>query len=430
MLALVLVFSASGCWDRRETDAIAIVGALALDRISEGNVLVSIELISNEAIFAGPGQLASTTKLVGWVIREEAGTIPSALRNMQRRIPKVIFVGQVSTLVFGQNLAREGVADIIDYLAACPQFRRSMYVTTCDSGSGLLQRPFIHELASRTLTGLAVNSATTGKSVLVTLNEFLLKLSETGIEPITMHTAARGTHDMAIKRAGEAVAQTHPAETRPEPLKGEREIEGELPPQSPVLDPLREYGTAERIPTVTLALGITAFREAQMVGFLDGNDARGYLWVVGRVTHGTLEVPDPLPNMASPLALDIIRASSSYSVKTQGGKPSITCKINIELQGASFPMSAPVHEAGTVQAIEAAAKTYVEAEISRSLRIVREELRTDIYGFGQAIFRRNPKLWHALEPDWNDRGLQDLEVNLQVQVRMRSTGASVRRHRV
>ncbi|MDP2873360.1 MAG: Ger(x)C family spore germination C-terminal domain-containing protein [Bacillota bacterium] len=428
MLVLASAATATGCWDRRETNELAIAGAVALDRISEGKVLVSVEIIANEAISGGTGALAAPTKLVGWVIREEATTVPNALRNIQRRMPKLLFLGQVSTLVIGQNLAREGLAGAVDYFGMNPEIRRSIYITTCDSGSGLLQRPFIYELASRTLLGLIMNSATTGKSVAVTLNEFLVKLSEPGIEPITLHTASRATHDLAIKRSGEDVKQTYAGQPVPEPLESEHEIEGERSPESVVLDPLREQGTAEQIKAVTFALGIAAYREDKMVGFLDGNDARGYLWAVNRVDQGALEVPNPF-SAAGDMTLDIARAVSTMDVRIEGGKPAITFKVNVDLEGAFWPLDTPLHEPGAVQAIEAAAKTMIEAEMLRSLQIVREEFRTDIYGFGQAIYRKNPKLWHSMAEDWNDRGLQELQINLEVRTRLRSPGGKFLRHR-
>jgi spore germination protein KC len=428
MLVLVSALTATGCWDRRETDDIAIAGAIGLDRISEGKVLVSVEVISNEALAGGTGMVAAPTNLVGWVLREEASSTPVALANIQRRMPKRFFLGQVATVIFGQNLAREGLAAVVDYFGMNPQLRRSVYLATCDSASGLLQRSFIHTLASQTLIGLIENSGATGKSAIVTLNEFLIKLTEPGIEPITLHTSSRSTHDLAIKRPGEEVKQTHEGQPVPEPIESEHEIEGEHPPESVVLDPLREQGTSERIKAVTLAVGIAAYRGDKMVGFLDGTDARGYLWAVGRVRHGMLELTNPF-STAGDLALEIVRAPSNMQVKVEGGKPSITIKLNVDLQGGFWTMDVPLHEPGAVQTIEAAAASTIEAEIMRSLQIVREELRTDIYGFGQAIFRKNPKLWHSLADDWNDRGLQELQIDVQVRTRLRSPDGKFPRHR-
>ncbi|MDP2857905.1 MAG: Ger(x)C family spore germination C-terminal domain-containing protein, partial [Bacillota bacterium] len=347
---------------------------------------------------------------------------------IQRRMPKRFFLGQVATMIVGQNLAREGLAAVIDYFGMNPQIRRSIYLATCDSASGLLQRAFIRPLASLTLTGLVENSEATGKSASVTLNEFLVKLSEPGIEPITLHTSSRSTHDLAIKRPGEEVKQTHEGQPVPEPIESEHEIEGEHPPESVVLDPLREQGTSEQLKAVTFVGGIAAYRNDKMVGFLDGNDARGYLWAVGRVRSGMLEVTNPF-STAGDLALEIVRAPASMQVRIEGGRPSITVKVNVDLQGGYWTMDTPLYEPGAVQTIEAAAASTIQAEIMRSLQIVREELRTDIYGFGQAIFRKNPKLWHSLADDWNDRGLQELQIDVQVRTRLRSPDGKLPRHR-
>uniref|UniRef100_UPI0035DEC18B Ger(x)C family spore germination C-terminal domain-containing protein n=1 Tax=Cohnella xylanilytica TaxID=557555 RepID=UPI0035DEC18B len=52
----------------------------------------------------------------------------------------------------------------------------------------------------------------------------------------------------------------------------------------------------------------------------------------------------------------------------------------------------------------------------------REKL--DALGIGTQIYRRNPKLWRRLEPDWDDRFAR-IRFQVRVEVRMLSTGLNV-----
>lgn len=422
---LGVLLTCAGCWDARETDQLAIVGSIGLDRISERKVLLSLEVISGEALARGIGQVAAPSRLTSWVLREEAMTVSNALANIQRRLPREVFLGQVATLVLGMNLAREGVAREVDALDRQPDIRRSIFLVTCDSASGLLQRPFIEELPSTTLRGLILQAAQTGKTTPVTLNEFLTKLAEPGIEPITMHTAGRKTLDVEVFRQGEDVSKTAPPDKREQPLYGEIEIPGELPPGSPVLDPLREYGTAKELDPITLATGLAAYRGDKLVGFLEGNDARGYLWVVGRVRGGAMEVPNPV-SASGPIGVSIVRASSRMTVQTGVLPPVLLVRVSVDVQAIEVPLDVALSRREIVDLVEKSVSSLVKMEIDTALRLVREELRTDIYGFGQAIFRKDPHLWRTLESDWNDRGLQELRIQVTVNTRLKSPGTVLR----
>ncbi|MDP2858693.1 MAG: hypothetical protein Q8P50_12045, partial [Bacillota bacterium] len=261
MLALTIVMATlSGCWDRQEVDEIGIVGSLGLDKRPDGKVLVSAEIVNPGALASGPGQTGNPTKVIGWVVLDEADTIGNALSNAQRRVPRLLSLGQVSTIIWGQALARDGIGRHIDYLLRQTRTRRSALLSTCDTGSGLLQRPFIESLPSRTLAGLAARAVASGKSAMVTLNEFVFKLGEPGVEPITMHTAGRRTKDIQVKRQGEEVKQPDPSVVLDDPLDVDVDPPGELPDDSPVLDPLRQAGTGEPLPPMTIDVGIAAYK--------------------------------------------------------------------------------------------------------------------------------------------------------------------------
>lgn len=429
MVMVVTITLFSGCWDRQETDELSLVGSIALDKLSEDKVLVSLEILNPGALARGL-ELAGTQNVVGWVMREEASTVPNAILNIQRRVPHKIFVGQVNTIILGQNFAREGgIIRHLEYFATRTEIRRSIFLATCDSANNLLQRPFMEELPSLTLEGLARQAAASGKSVDTTLNEFLLKLSEPGIEPITMHVAGRKTKDVKLKPQGEEIRQESPAETPEQPLDSEINIPGMLPPDHPSLNPLREAGTGETMEALTPSLGIAAFKGDRLMGFLDGNDARGYLWVVGRMPRGGfIEIPDPF-NDSGVLGIKIIRVVSSMKPVVKDEKVSMKVEVQLDLELLHLPTNIDTAETEAIDIIKGEVNSFVKNEIGTTLRIVQKEYQSDIYGFGQALYWRNPRLWQQLSEDWNEEVFPEMEVDVSVRSRVRSSGAIIRRSR-
>ncbi|MEW6081147.1 MAG: Ger(x)C family spore germination protein [Bacillota bacterium] len=414
LLICLLALGISGCWGSIETDDLAIIGSVGLDRVTPGKVLVSLEVSNPQALAAGLGQ-QGVANTVGWVLMEEGSTVPNAIKNVQRRVPQKIFLGQVSTIVVGMNLARDGVQPYLDYFARENLVRRSIYITTCDSAAGLLQRPFIQNLPSLTLRGLV--DATTrfsGKSVRVSLNEFLMKMAEPGIEPITMHTAGRKTQDTQVKKQGGEVRQAKPSASREQPLESELNIPGMLPRDSPVLDPLSEYGTGEKLRGLTINLGIAAFRDDRLVGFLDGNDARGYLWVTARMVRGSIvEVPNPRREGVI-LALLVRSVESSLTPILDGKTPRMKVEVRLELEMSQIPQDLYDDDLRLRQEIQAAVNELVKGEMRKTLRTVQQEFRSDIFGFGQSLYRKYPKAWEAMASKWNEEIFPEVEVDLTV----------------
>ena len=418
----------SGCWDRKETDQLAMIGSIALDKLSEDKVLVSMEIVNAAALSRGLGVETGMEGVVGWVIREEASTVPNAILNAQRRVPLNIFIGQANTIILGQNFAREGeIATHLEYFSRRAEVRRSIFLATCDSANNLLQRPFMEELPSLTLEGLAENSMVSGKSVTVTLNEFLMKLSEPGIEPITMHVAGRETKDVKIKQQGETFQQERPVDSPRLPLESDVNVPGLLPPDHPALDPLREGGTGEPIENLTVNLGIAAFKGDRLVGFLDGNHARGYLWVVGRMPRGGfLEIENPFDDSGI-LGLKVVRVNSTMKPAIKGDELSMSVDVTVDLELLALPIGIRSARKEEITKIEQAVNSFIEREIRATLRIVQREFQSDIYGFGQVLYRRNPYLWQELSEEWNEEIFPDLHIAVNVQSRARSSGTVMKR---
>ncbi len=422
---LLSVTLLAGCWNRKETAEMAIAGAIAMDRLEEGKIFMSVEILNPLALTAGVGG-AADEEAVAWVLREESASISNALANLARRSPRRIFVGQVSNVVFGQNLARAGIGPYLDYFARQGQIRRTVLINVCDSASGLLQRPFMEAVPSLSLDGLSLSAPTSGRTTSINLNEFLLKLAEPGIEPIAMHTAGRETEDLIIKKVGAEVEQDRPSVMRQQPLDSDENIPGALPPDSPVLDPLRQGGTSEPMPGMTILLGIAVFRGDQLRGFLDGLDARGYLWAVGRLSEGPVELSRPLEQQGV-VVFQIIRVDSSIKPHIEGEQ--ITMKIEIKADFQVVEVTAHDVLLGDPETVRELAENLgrmIEEEIRHSLDIVQKAFQSDIYGFGQALYRKAPKLWQQVEEDWNEEMFPDLPVEIDVTARIREPGLIMR----
>ncbi len=417
----------TGCWGLIETHEIAIVGGMAIDQDSEGQTVLSAEVFNPDALLRGAGDTdGGEADIVSWVLQEEATTLYHALRIINRRMPREMFLGQLSAVIFGQDLARGGVAPYLDMFMRRGTFRRSILINVCDTGSGLLQRPFMEDVPTETLVGLTYTAEKTGRATRIKLGEFLRKLAEPGIEPIAMHTVGRDTEDVQVMRAGEQAEPQEPAEMLQHPLRSEDNIPGMLPSEHPVLDPMRQGELAEPTPGMTMLLGLAVFEEDRLVGLLDGNDARGFLWADGRVIETTIELPHP-QHEGGTIVLEGFRTSSS--IKCSGeSEEDLRMKIGVDahLQVAEASHPLQVGAAPAVREIEQLAAGFIQGEIRSTLHTVQNHFQSDIYGFGQTLYRHNPELWWQLADGWNQKVFPELAVDIEVSTKVRASGLLLR----
>ena len=424
LVSMALSVSISGCWDRREIDEVGIIGSMGLDKGEGDKIVVSLEVINPRALSMGTLGTTQASPVVALVLRDEVDTIAEAISNAQRRTPRSLTTGQINTVIFGQSLAREGIGSYIDFLLRDAWIRSSIILATCDTGAGLLQRPLLDPISSRTLSGLARSAPGSGKTITVTLNEFAVKLNDPGIEPVTLHTAGRRTKDVQVKRQGEEVKQTDKAVMLEQPVDADVDIQSELPSDSPVLDPLTEAASGEFVLGMTINLGIAAYKDDRLVGLLDGFEARGYLWLTGELEQAAVDVPDPFGS-SKQVGLDVIRASSSIKpvIDEATGSIKIEAELHVDLEASQFPAGTDLRDPGIIDALENSLDALVTREIRSTLERVQKEMKSDIYGFGNEVYKKDPELWAKLESTWNDEVFPNLEVVLDVQTRVRAPGS-------
>ncbi|PUB08321.1 Ger(x)C family spore germination C-terminal domain-containing protein, partial [Paenisporosarcina sp. OV554] len=53
---------------------------------------------------------------------------------------------------------------------------------------------------------------------------------------------------------------------------------------------------------------------------------------------------------------------------------------------------------------------------------VQKQYESDIFGFGEAIHRSNPKEWKKIKEQWDKGGFSELTANVKVDVKLQHTG--------
>lgn len=169
-----------------------------------------------------------------------------------------------------------------------------------------------------------------------------------------------------------------------------------------------------------MANGIATFKDGKLMKWLDGNESRGFLWVLGRV-NSTLLTMD-WNGQPHTIGIENIRTKSSFhSSFDKSGKPIIEVKIGADANIGEVDVPIDVTNPRLFLQIERLYMQAVHDEAVATIKLMQQQ-KSDIFGFGEVVHRDHPKQWRTLKRDWNDVTFPTLEVKVKVEAYLRNTG--------
>ena len=358
------LLSTCGCWSGRELTDLAVVMGVGLDRSDRpGEILVTAQT----AKAADMGKKEGGGGPAYWNVSQSGPDPLSALRGMTDTAGRQPYLSHNQIVIFGRELAEEGIQSHLDYFLRDRESRTNVFVAVADgSAAELLDfSPPLDPLPARQLSSQIKARQDTGEWPTVDLLAFANQLMERSRAPLAPLLCLVG--------------------------------EG-------------EEKTAQ-------IMGTAVFREDKMAGVLTQTETRGMLWCLGKVDGAVLEVP--LEDGRA--GVEIISAAGHIEpVCEQDG--SILMRVRVEAeghmsaQGGDDNLSAPEE----IDRLEAALGRTIQTEIEASFQ-KSQALHTDIYGLGNLIHRQYPARWRELEEDWREV-FQGVRLEIRVDPRVSNTG--------
>lgn len=120
---LILSLFLTGCWDRRELNELGITLAIGIDKV-EDEYQVTAQVVVPSEISAK----TSTGRSPVTLFQANGETVYEALRKITKNSPRKIYPGHLRTLVLGEDLAEEGIAESLDFLSRDWELRSDFFV--------------------------------------------------------------------------------------------------------------------------------------------------------------------------------------------------------------------------------------------------------------------------------------------------------------
>ncbi len=378
LILIVLINMNTGCWNRREINELSIGTAVGIDK-SEDGYLVTVQLIN-------PGEVASekaTERTAVTTYRASGETVFEALRKLTLETPRKIYLAHIRILVFGEEFAKEGIGKALDFISRDHEFRTDFYILIAKNTKAekLLNvlTPVEQIPANKVFTSLKISEKAWASTYHVQLDELISGIISEGKNPVLTGVIIKGDPETGMNISN---------------------LEN--------VDP----------PTTIQIRYIGVFKDDKLIGWLNEDESRGYNYIMDHVSSTIVNVPCE----NGKVGIELIRTKAKINGDVEYGKPKIDIKIWVEGNVGDVECEVDLTKTKNIYALEAKVQKKIKKEIESAIKKAQDNFKSDIFGFGEAIHRAAPKAWKELKTDWDRREFQDLEVNINVTVKIRRIG--------
>ena len=99
-------------------------------------------------------------------------------------------------------------------------------------------------------------------------------------------------------------------------------------------------------------------------------------------------------------------------------------KITIDTTGAIQEVNANVdlYNLKTIEEIQNSNVEKIKEYVNDAINLAKDN-KTDIFGFGNYVYKNNPKKWNEIKDKWDDEIFPSLEVEIEVNLKLQAKGS-------
>lgn len=368
ILVLLFIFPFAGCWNYRGLSDMTIVAGIAIDKNPENNnYMLTFEIIDLSGATSSEGSIQSK------LVESEGKTYFDAARNAKKRMLNKLYFGNTQVIVVSNEIAKkDGLNTIVDW--------------------------FLRDSECRETISVVISQQKTAKEILTT--------SE-GNSPIVSYDIEKILDADNDVTSSAIVVQTYNA-----------------------FDTLKREGISLTLPMFHCVIndeektselnGSAIFKNDKMIGSLSPTESKYFLFVNDMVKGGILPISYK-ENEPEDISLEISENKTIKKYSYNDGKLKMNVKTNTNVFIAEFnEVNHDLLKKDEITYITNRAQDKLKKDIIDVIKKVQSQYDSDIFGFGNTLYKENPKLWSQLKNDW-DEIFKTLEVDVECKINIINT---------
>ncbi|MGG1616137.1 Ger(x)C family spore germination protein [Paenibacillus sp. NRS-1782] len=363
-----------GCWDRREVNDVAFVMGTGLDK--EGDqyrVTMQIALPGQLGSSGSTGGGGGTSGTKSYYLESRVGpSFRGASTEEQRGVSRTLNYSHRRVLLFSEELAREGVSNMMDVLARIPQNRlSSLVVITKGTALDMLQADApIEQYPAEMVRELNYSYMKKPRSIKLLMNSILLE----GVDPAVpvMSLVKNGPSNLKDKKTNIQVD------------------------------------------------GLAVFRKDRVTGIIDNHLSR--FLMLGMDQAKDTEIFITPPKGSGYLSVHIIENSVHFKPYVHGDDIRMTLQLNCNGNVRENETTFDISNEANLKWLEQQVERQIKKDLGEAIRVIQQKYHSDVLGLGRVIITSLPNEWKRIKPRW-DQLYPKVEVTINPVVHIENIGA-------
>lgn len=376
ILLLVIPFLMSGCWNYSELNTLAIVTGFSIDYEDDKYKVSMLIANSKKNQSSSKEGEAQTTVYSG-----SGKTISDAIKQIDRKSPKNVYIGHLGVVVISEEIAKKGVLEFADIMLRSAESRKKFYFIQAKDAKAEEVLSLVIPLESFPAQGISTLSKNTNitQSITTTMpfSYFITDVLKPGVSPTLPSIEIIG-----------------------QPEKGQ---------SSDTLENTK-IETYLKISDMALFSGdkfvdYTENEESQVINLLN-NESDSLIT--------TIKVDD------SQIGLNITEMKSKIKLKSP-------THVEVTLKGKAVIREInekyDLEDTKVINKIEKELNKTGKSKLSDTIDALQTKYKTDSLGFGNLIYQKYPEIWKQVEDEWEDKYFQKIDVKVNTDFKIISTGS-------
>ncbi len=371
----VILLVTSGCWSAREIDELAFIMAIGVDKAESGEGLeVSFRIVNPSQVVSGESGGGQNTGETSFPVMVQAVSVVEAFDRLRERLPRRPFLSHIQLVIVGEELAKEGIGGILDYLERSEETRRSVNILVAKGGraSKIFEqaRPPLLSRSGLAAEGLLRQAPDVGHAPQVILGDLMYTMQSGRMDPVV------GV--ITIIESNSPSTQSLPAQVR---LSG-----GAL------------------------------FRNDRLLAYLDEQEVAVLLAVTNELRRTTLSLTGEKGILAGVRLRHVMGKVDVVSTDPP------RFAINLDFEGILVQANATADN-NVAEFLTSTSRDVETLLENRTKALVQhlQSLGSDALGFAETLYRTKPVVWRRVSSDWESL-YRTLEVDVNVDVKILSSG--------
>ena len=374
LLLIPLLLLLSGCYNYRELNDLTIVSAISINKIDD-KYDVTAQVVNPKK----EQDTSSSNEPDFITYNSEGKSIQEAFRLIVKESPKKMYGAQMQILIIDENIAKENLKDILDFLARDPEIRKEFYILIGKSKDILeILTPLDNISSQNIMDSLKANNKYMGYSNLITFNDLISNFQNDNIEIALPSIEIIGNEN-----------------------KGDEEENLE--------------STKSEASVVLSNIGV--FKDNKLVGYLTEKESLAYNFVMNNITNALITTNYPNDKY---IVNEIIESSTKTEAKPKDNKINIKIKGKAAISEVKYDIDLTKEK--NVKKLEKDLNKKIEKFIKKSIKDINNKYNSDIYGFEDLYYKSDYEYFKKIKDKWDSEIFKNIKIDVSSNIEIVEQG--------